>query len=321
MKIILFTLALAIAGVAGAQEFVTLQNGLAVWVEKNSTDAQQTPVILLNGLTYSTKQWVAMRDSLIQQKVSVITYDPRGMGKTLEKNGPVKTVIPLAQQVEDLYQLMGVLNISRAHLVGLSYGGALGIAFAAVHPEKVEALIPLAPYVRPLEQQDRMLQQKVVTHHMMHPTDKRSDDEIYDQYLHDYIFQYYPIYEPTVKEHPWRLEAVFQMVVGIRHLDILALARKIEIAPVHMVTADKDQYVPKKDHEDFWRSLSARVQVSRLNILGSEHKIPEAQPKFAAAWIKQIVTGNGQIKNGRSFVGDPVTHKATSGQDVIALGY
>ena len=56
-------------------------------------------------------------------------------------------------------------------------------------------------YVKALQQQDSYLQNQVKMYKMMHPTDHRSDDELYDDCLKQFIYQNYPIYEPVIKEH------------------------------------------------------------------------------------------------------------------------
>lgn len=45
---------------------------------------------------------------------------------------------------EDLYELLHFLGVERASLVGLSMGGGTAIDFTLVHPEMVEALVPVA---------------------------------------------------------------------------------------------------------------------------------------------------------------------------------
>lgn len=64
----------------------------------------------------------------------VIRYDVRGIGKSARP----QTVFSHSQ---DLYALLKFLGIKRAHLVGLSVGGAIGIDFTLEHREMVDHLI------------------------------------------------------------------------------------------------------------------------------------------------------------------------------------
>jgi len=68
----------------------------------------------------------------------VIRYDVRGIGKSARPEGTFS-------HSEDLYALLTFLKIKRAHVVGLSVGGAIAIDFAIEHPELVDRLILAAP--------------------------------------------------------------------------------------------------------------------------------------------------------------------------------
>jgi len=64
----------------------------------------------------------------------VIRYDVRGIGKSARPQTPFS-------HSRDLYALLNHLRIKRAHVVGLSVGGAIAIDFAIERPEMVDHLI------------------------------------------------------------------------------------------------------------------------------------------------------------------------------------
>ena len=64
----------------------------------------------------------------------MIRYDVRGLGKSARPQTPFS-------HSADLYALLAFLKIERAHVVGLSVGGAIAIDFAIEHPEIVDHLI------------------------------------------------------------------------------------------------------------------------------------------------------------------------------------
>lgn len=64
----------------------------------------------------------------------VVRYDVRGIGKSERPQGSFS-------HSEDLHALLTFLKIKRAHVVGLSVGGAIAIDFAIEHPEVVDHLI------------------------------------------------------------------------------------------------------------------------------------------------------------------------------------
>lgn len=64
----------------------------------------------------------------------VIRYDIRGIGKSAR---PLK---PFSHS-HDLYALLKFLQVKRAHIIGVSFGGGIALDFALEHPEMVDHLI------------------------------------------------------------------------------------------------------------------------------------------------------------------------------------
>jgi len=65
-----------------------------------------------------------------------ISLDLRGTGETDNTDGPYTT----GDLADDVAAFMQALNIPRAHIAGLSFGGAIGMWLAAKHPDKVISL-------------------------------------------------------------------------------------------------------------------------------------------------------------------------------------
>jgi pimeloyl-ACP methyl ester carboxylesterase len=74
----------------------------------------------------------------------LIVFDKRGTGLS----DPMKRPPTLAERVDDIRAVMDAVGIERAHLFGVSEGGALSIAFAAQHRHRVESLILYGSYPR-----------------------------------------------------------------------------------------------------------------------------------------------------------------------------
>jgi len=64
----------------------------------------------------------------------VIRYDVRGYGKSSLPLQPYS-------HYEDLRGLLDFLGVEETHIVGLSLGGAIGLDFAIVHPDRVKSLV------------------------------------------------------------------------------------------------------------------------------------------------------------------------------------
>ncbi len=74
----------------------------------------------------------------------LILFDKRGTGLS----DPMKRPPTLAERVDDIRAVMDAVGVERAHLFGVSEGGALSIAFAAQYPHRVESLILYGSYPR-----------------------------------------------------------------------------------------------------------------------------------------------------------------------------
>lgn len=91
------------------------------------------PLVLVNGSSLDLRMWDAQIDAF-NEHFEVVRYDLRGIGKSTipERN---------FSHSEDIYHLLKFLDIEKAHILGLSVGGAFAVDFAAEHLEMVDSLI------------------------------------------------------------------------------------------------------------------------------------------------------------------------------------
>ncbi|HEV7922826.1 MAG TPA: alpha/beta fold hydrolase [Thermoanaerobaculia bacterium] len=97
------------------------------------------PLFLLNGIMMTTATWAETTRALAPHFQCVL-HDFRGQLRSEKPPGPYS----MSMHVEDLAALMDRLGIESAHLVGTSYGGEVGLMFAAAHPERVRSLSVIA---------------------------------------------------------------------------------------------------------------------------------------------------------------------------------
>src|SRR5260370_24598631 len=71
------------------------------------------------------------------KKYRVVCFDAQGFGRSPASVEPVP-------RAEDLYDLLHTLEISKAHLIGVSMGGAAAVDFTVCHPEMVGSLVLVA---------------------------------------------------------------------------------------------------------------------------------------------------------------------------------
>ncbi|XGC81119.1 alpha/beta fold hydrolase [Bdellovibrio bacteriovorus] len=301
--------------------FVAVAAKRELYVDYVPAEKNQPTVILVNGLTYSTRQWNGFVEPLLQRGVGVLRYDPFGQGQTLLKYAPIVAPIPYQDQVQDLKTLLEKMHLKGPyHLVGLSYGGGIIAGFANQYPELVKNLIMMAPFTRPLDGQDNWIKSQIWATRQMFPFNKASDDDLYDYFLHQIIYATYPQAEPIVLENPFKLEATYRLVQGIRKFRPVEHTSKIPAGSLHLVIARQDQYINSSVLDEYWDAVPSISKASRLYVNGSEHKMVEAVPYFSAAWVYQIIKGNPELQGGEDFEGYPFRGEVKKGDKVIKVG-
>jgi 3-oxoadipate enol-lactonase len=98
------------------------------------------PVLLIHGGLVDSRMWDEQVASLSVDHCT-IRYDQRGFGRST----PAKAAY---SQVEDVRAVLDRVGVSRAVVIGLSYGGQLAVDFALEHPERVLALVTVGATVR-----------------------------------------------------------------------------------------------------------------------------------------------------------------------------
>lgn len=108
----------------------------------NATDA--TPVVVLLGSLGSDRSMWSAQIRELSRAFRVIAVDHRGHNDSELVPGPC-TMDDLAA---DVLALLDSLGVSRAHVVGLSLGGAIGQWLAIHHPDRVDSLALLCTAAR-----------------------------------------------------------------------------------------------------------------------------------------------------------------------------
>lgn len=311
----------AFAGTKGSiQRLVKINPNKSLYVNYTPPTAGKPTLVILNGLTYTVENWDSFVSELDGEGFGILRYDMTGMGRTLlAGNLPVDYKISWMSQVKELAQLLSVLKIKKAHILGLSYGGGIAAAFANTYPNLVESVIMMAPFTEPLAGQDSLIRYQMATFRSTYPWIEMSDDDLYDYFLKQMVYTVYPTTGIVVIDNPYTLEAMFRLVQGIRHLTVLEHMKNIPAKSLHLVMALQDQFVAPSVLDKFWNDVDKTQKASRINIMGSEHRIPEFVPAFSAAWVKEILKGNKHLSKGLTFEGNIFSKNATSGKIEIDL--
>ncbi|MDJ0842582.1 MAG: alpha/beta hydrolase [Acidobacteriota bacterium] len=112
-------------------------NGAEIFYEDKGP-GQLEVVAFLNGVMMTTASWAyQMRD--MRRLFRCILHDTRGQLRS-SKTPPYT----MEGHADDFRGLLDHLGIDQCHIVGTSYGGEIGMIFAAEHPERVRSLSVVA---------------------------------------------------------------------------------------------------------------------------------------------------------------------------------
>ena len=119
--------------------FFTTTDGCRLYHETHGmpkSKGDRPSLVFLNGSAQTAIQW-RPQALFFKTEFPVVCYDARAQGKSDLGNRK----LTLELHVEDLLSLLAFLQIDRAHLVGLSHGGQVAMAFSVRHPDKTARLI------------------------------------------------------------------------------------------------------------------------------------------------------------------------------------
>jgi len=118
-----------------------LANGIRTNYHDQGTGA---PVLLIHGSGPGVSAWANWRLLLpvLAQTRRVIAPDMRGFGYTERPVNPAEaSAYTMATWVQQAVGLLDALGIEQTDLVGNSFGGALALALAIAHPQRVRRLV------------------------------------------------------------------------------------------------------------------------------------------------------------------------------------
>jgi pimeloyl-ACP methyl ester carboxylesterase len=109
-------------------------------------------LIFVHGFATSLAFWYLRVAPLLADNFCLTMYDLRGHGQSDMPPSGYTT----ANMATDLHGLLKHLEVSRVHLVGHSYGGAVALHYAVLHPERVASLTLADTRIRVLQPTQRL---------------------------------------------------------------------------------------------------------------------------------------------------------------------
>ena len=121
------------SAVCGGRDLVVPGDGVRLAATRWSGSG--TPVVLIHGLASQRRFWNLVVPGLAG--LPVVAFDARGHGESESPDDGYDT----ATVVRDLTTALDSLGLSRAVVVGHSWGASVACAFAAAHPERTLAVV------------------------------------------------------------------------------------------------------------------------------------------------------------------------------------
>ena len=95
------------------------------------------PIVILKGLAHSVRHWLGY-DRTLAKHFKVIAIDHRGIGRS-------KAYLPwhfsIFDMARDVKKVCDHLEIPKTHMLGLSLGGMVALAYGSLFPSKTQSLI------------------------------------------------------------------------------------------------------------------------------------------------------------------------------------
>ncbi len=111
-------------------------NGIGIYYEETGSGF---PLVFSHEFAGDYRSWEP-QVRYFSRRYRCITYNSRGYPPSDVPSDPA--AYSQDQSVDDLYKLLLSLGAERAHIVGLSMGGAVSVSFAIAHPEMAASIVP-----------------------------------------------------------------------------------------------------------------------------------------------------------------------------------
>jgi pimeloyl-ACP methyl ester carboxylesterase len=244
------------------------------------------PLLLIMGLGADSQAWT-FQVPAFAERYRTIVFDNRGIGRSAKPAGPYTT----AEMADDAVGLLRVLDVDRAHVVGVSMGGMIAQELALRHPERVRGLVLASTYPEP---DGQIVRQREASVTQLGGTVAADDSVSLDLSTLDplRIFEHMMplVFTPSFVEtqlstvmqlagsvlHDFSMEAIFaQVAAAMSHRTTDRLHRIA--APTLVLTGDADRLIPPA-HSD---RLAEAIPGARLvKVPGGSHamnvEVPEA---------------------------------------------
>ena len=244
------------------------------------------PVALLNGVMMTTQSWV-LQTAALRRRHRCLLHDFRGQ---LLSDKPARPW-SMGDHAQDLLALLDHLGLESCHLVGTSYGGEVGLIFAARWPERVRTLSVISSVSEVGPELDRVVSAwgeaalqapetlyRVALPHNFSPEFIAANPQIVEQGG-----------ERLAACPPQFFAAFARLVDAFRDLDVTADLDRIS-CPTLVLVGEKDALKPPR----YSRLIAERIPDSELLLVpGAGHAVILERPEEVNAAILGFLAKHG----------------------------
>jgi pimeloyl-ACP methyl ester carboxylesterase len=108
------------------------------------TSGAGDPLLMIMGFLADSRMWV-LQTPAFAEHYTCVTFDNRGVGLSSRPPGPYS----MEQMAADALAVMDDAGIERAHVLGISMGGAIAQHVALKAPERIRSLVLAATWCQP----------------------------------------------------------------------------------------------------------------------------------------------------------------------------
>jgi len=115
--------------------------GAVLYYDVRANDSAAEPALLIIGSPMGAAAFGTLAGHFTDR--TVVTYDPRGSGRSLRTDGALETTPD--EQADDLHRLISALDAGPVDIFASSGGAVNALALVARHPEQVRTLVAHEP--------------------------------------------------------------------------------------------------------------------------------------------------------------------------------
>jgi len=214
-------------------------------------------IVLSNGIFMSTASW-AYQVAALKQHFRVLVYDCRGMWKSDHPAGPYS----MEQHADDLAGLLQALEIEKAHIAGISYGGEISMTFALKYTAMVRSLI-VSSSVSQIDPLLMAIGESWIGALQSHDGETLFKVTLPYNFSEDYIKENHAMIANSAKRYAQMdFDSVSELMAAFMRLDITAELNRIT-SPTLVIVGEEDNLKPRKYSE----IIAAAIPNSELLII------------------------------------------------------